>query len=476
MMPAGRLTSRIATAAALAALGLAPVVASLSPASASTHPALTRAQAKNQARPQVPGGTQLWEAMFDGGAGRIAVADSVAASPDGSTVYVSGVTAAAGTLETKPNRQLVTVAYNAATGAVVWTTVYKSTHHHPGGPTFVAVSPDGSQVFVEAATPFPGQVRFAEYVTLAYNAATGAQEWETTSPAEYAAAKQGLAVSPDGSRLYITGLTGQIAYHTLALSTATGTEIWSSDYAFRRNSDQTASFIAVSPDGSEVFVVGQAGVVAYDAATGNQLWAVPYKLGAERRFQSLAVSPDSSTLYVTGKGAEFRLHGYETIAYNARTGTRLWRQHARGQLLTEASSVAVNPDGSAVYVTGDLHSKTAATIAYNAATGAREWTRMYAGLDDAGAYARQVEVSPDGSTVYVLATTTVAGQYAYLVFAYDAATGARLWASRFAGPSGEPDTPLDMAVSETGVFVTGNSQIPPSGQDQYEMATVAFQP
>jgi outer membrane protein assembly factor BamB len=459
------LISRIAAAATLVALGLAPVVVSSSPVSASAGTALTQPRAT---RPQIPGGARLWQVRYDGGAGRSAVADSVAASPDGSTVYVSGLSGGASEVS-----QVVTIAYNAATGAVRWMAVYRHPHHHPRGTTFVAVSPDGSQVFVEASVPKAGEVRFDDHVTLAYNAATGRQEWATLTPAEYNAALQGLAVSPDGSAVYITGLNygpgSEIAYQTLALSAATGAQTWGSSYPFRRNSNQTSSFIAVSPDGSEVFVTGQAGVVAYDAATGEQAWAVPYELHWQERFQSLAVSPDSSTLFVTGKGSASPADGYVTIAYDAATGARLWRAHAAGRELSQGASVAVSPDSSTVYVTGNLQEPVATTIAYNAATGAREWISHYDGLKNTGASPRQVAVSADGSTVYVMAdTTSAAGLPAYLVIAYDAATGTQLWTGRFGGPSDDPDYASDMVVSGTGVFVTGH--------DQHNMATVAFQP
>jgi len=70
----------------------------------------------------------------------------------------------------------------------------------------------------------------------------------------------------------------------------------------------------------------------------------------------------------------------------------------------------------------------------------------------------------------------VAGQSAYLVIAYSATTGSRLWVSRLAGPGDDPDFSAAMAVSGSGVFVTGFNDIPPTGQDQSEFATVAFQP
>jgi DNA-binding beta-propeller fold protein YncE len=70
--------------------------------------------------------------------------------------------------------------------------------------------------------------------------------------------------------------------------------------------------IATSPDGTRVFVTGEAfpeetadyGTVAYDAATGSQLWFAGYDSGAgDDSAAALAVSPDGSKIFVTGSAA-----------------------------------------------------------------------------------------------------------------------------------------------------------------------------
>jgi hypothetical protein len=89
----------------------------------------------------------------------------------------------------------------------------------------------------------------------------------------------------------------------------------------------------VAPDGSKVFVTGGsrgpyvAGVLpgyatlAYDAATGSRLWLARYTTphGAALAF-ALAVSPEGSKVFVTGIDG-----GYATVAYDTATGTALGR-------------------------------------------------------------------------------------------------------------------------------------------------------
>jgi len=118
--------------------------------------------------------------------------------------------------------------------------------------------------------------------------------------------------------------------------------------------------------------------------------------------------------------------------------------------------VAVSPSGKIVFVTGQGSTSNTpgyATVAYNAVTGAQVWAKRYGAGGTSYAYA--TAVSPSGKTVYVTGGSD--GDYATI--GYNAATGAQLWVKRYAG-AGIPSLPgaaLSMAVSRaTGdVFVTG---------------------
>jgi hypothetical protein len=62
-----------------------------------------------------------------------------------------------------------------------------------------------------------------------------------------------------------------------------------------------------------VFVTGQVGVVAYDAATGAQLWAKsPYQRPTNDGFGQLVVSLDSSTVYIIGNELQHSGSGTST--------------------------------------------------------------------------------------------------------------------------------------------------------------------
>ncbi len=305
-----------------------------------------------------------------------------------------------------------------------------------------------------------------------------------------------LAVSPDGSTVFVTGYStgsaGRFDYATAAYSASTGARLWVKRYNGPANGDDVAYGLAVSPDGSTVFVTGHSAgqtsfddyaTVAYRASTGQRLWVNRYNGPGNSGdiVTALGVSPDGSTVFVTGYSAgQTSFDEYATVAYSASTGSTLWARHYNGPGNSDdgASTLGVSPDGSTVFVTGGSTGPTNgldyATVAYNASTGALLWVTRYNEHGHSADVATGLGVSPDGSTVFV--TGYSRGQmsyYDYATVAYSASTGARLWVSRYNGPGNNYDVVTALRVSPDGsaVFVTGASIGQTSGLDY---ATVAY--
>jgi WD40 repeat protein len=215
------------------------------------------------------------------------------------------------------------------------------------------------------------------------------------------------------------------------------------------NRDNRANALGVSPDGSKVFVTGSSGTIAYNASTVAQLWVRNYASGGI----ALGVSPDGSRVFVTGSGT--LLSDYTTVAYDASAGGQLWvkRYKGPGNDYAYPRAVEVSRDGSKVFVTGGSPgvksgSYAYATLAYNASTGARLWVKRYGVSYSGGALA--LGTSPDGSKVFV---TGVSG-----TIAYNASTGAQLWVRNFINYP----VAFALGVSPDGskVFVTGGGPNP----------------
>jgi outer membrane protein assembly factor BamB len=355
-------------------------------------------------------------------------------------------------------------------------------------PVAIAASPDGATVFVAG---FSGTVQ-AHFSTVAYNAATGARRWAVPFYGRGYTQAYAIAVSPDGSKLFVTGSTtptqgGSPRAVTVAYDAGTGTRLWTQQAFPVSSTFNVGTAVAVSPDGATVFVGGTAGrhvaLVAYDAATGALRWLSHYQpAGSANGNESLAVSPGGSMVFLTGpfRGSSGPIES-ATIAYDASTGAQLWAQVASGNTGTGTHELAISPDGSAVFVTGWLGqgSPTSAftTIAYSAATGAKLWARGYQGPGKVSV-PEAVTVSPDGSRLFVTggSSGSPAGRADFATVAYATVSGAVLWSRSYPPPATSTGASgADAAgVSPDGtlVFVTGAS--PGSRPKSMNYTTIAY--
>jgi hypothetical protein len=235
-----------------------------------------------------------------------------------------------------------------------------------------------------------------DYATVAYDATTGTKLWvrrfDGGAPVPPDATNQGdiahaLGVSPDGSRVFVTGESigsgNATDYLTIAYNAATGQRSWVKRKNGPANGDDSAKALGVSPDGSRVFVTGfihgsgsgrDYATVAYGAATGTQQWIRRYngRPNDNDSAEALGVSPDGSRVFVTGFSFSFvSNYDYLTVAYNAATGQRSWVKRENGPAFgdDQASALDVSPDGSRLFVTGRSDGLTGpkdyATVAYS---------------------------------------------------------------------------------------------------------------
>jgi DNA-binding beta-propeller fold protein YncE len=145
-------------------------------------------------------------------------------------VYVTGNSTDATTTS------YATIAYNASTGAQVWLERYDG-----GGATSLVAS--GAKVYVT------GQAGGA-FTTVAYDASTGSQQWVTRYQAS-AAQPNGIVLSPDETKVYITGGEYDGAL-TQVYDTSDGHGLGGNIYK-----SAITNALAISPDGTRLFVTGQ---------------------------------------------------------------------------------------------------------------------------------------------------------------------------------------------------------------------------
>ncbi|HJV25612.1 MAG TPA: PQQ-binding-like beta-propeller repeat protein [Aromatoleum sp.] len=217
-----------------------------------------------------PSGTLLWSQRDLTGSG-YALASSLALSPDGGDVVVTGGISGGASWNT--------IAYDAATGVRKWQVTAAE------GTTAKDVVVDATRVYVtgQGATG-AGTPALKYFLTVvAYERATGKRLWRTDrKPADgNDAFGLRMTMAPDGS-LAVTGQTnrGFLDWYTVALET-TGTVRWEAVRDGKLNTDEIPRAVLVMPDGTTV-VTGRGGpnlaggyipgVTAGYSSSGQLLW------------------------------------------------------------------------------------------------------------------------------------------------------------------------------------------------------------
>jgi outer membrane protein assembly factor BamB len=434
-------------------------------------------------------GARRWVARFDGradyDAGRV-----VAASPDGTRVFVAG----SSTGTTGPD--YATLAYDPLTGEQLWKARFGTRFRRGGDVSALAVSPDGTMVFVTGSI-FVGESTYV-WATVAYDASTGTQVWTRrygAGPDTYSAPAD-LAVSPDGATLVVTGgrrwEVGSADYATVAYDSTSGAELWTRGYDGRGTGEGSDGAIAValSPDGETVFVTGTSegrafgitnehfATVAYDATTGSKLW-MTWDRESGWEAVDLAVCPNGTMVFVTGDSAHtigLPWSTSHTVAYDATTGEEIWTVRSPNEALVPSAvaSIAVSPDAGTVFLSGTMNGRVFATVALDPSSGTVRWGQDYDGEPDVyySDMVSDMAVSPDGSEVFITGWSGKGRKPDYATVVYEASSGTELWVRRYEGPRDGRDIARSIAVSPDGsrVFVTGESE----GSTSLDFVTIAY--
>jgi hypothetical protein len=424
--------------------------------------------------------SSIWVNCYDGAGHSDDGAHAVAVSPDGTVVVVSGeLTGASSGLD------FGTEAMNAQTGARLWVRAYSGPGDGPDQAVAVKFSPDGSRVFVTGSSTGTGTG--LDYATQALSASTGAVEWTRryNGPGNGDDQPAGLAVSADGTRVFVSGTSyGGVStgndYATVAYAASTGALEWSRRFA--GSGTDTASGI-VATSGTVVVggttTGGSTGqdyyTIAYSPSTGARLWAARYGSGASNNDQLVAVgaSPDSTQIFVTGTIPTSGGHGFSTIAYNASTGAKQWLIHFDNSYFPAsfAESLAVDPDGSKVVVVG--HDSTATeVVAYDTSTGTRSWSKLLPA--PSGAYPLALSVGPNGHNVFLTGTGSgfPDGGLSFSTFQLKASTGAVITAYHWGRSLDDESDAMAPSPDSNFIYVTGQSQSTATG---YDFGTVEYQ-
>lgn len=432
-------------------------------------------------------GDEIWVARY---AGPVFADEAVAlaVAPDGSRVFTTGWSTA------DPDRftaDIVTISYDAATGAELWIDRFDGSGNGWDHPNDAAVSPSGDALYVLGGTR--GISTGQDYALISFDPATGERLWVFTydGPSERRSldSGQGIAVAPSGETVFVTGYSANgftssgstdTDYATIAVDAATGEALGITRHDGVGHGRDYAFEVGVAGGGDVVAVTGwNAGhgelsndsvTIGYDALTGEELWIARYDGpdGASDATYDLATSPDGTQIFVAGNSYSNDTGRSDAllVGYDASTGEELWvARYERPKRHTQASDVVVSPGGETVFASGDRSGGGSypcsrddyLTLAYDTATGALRWSARYDGPAGCTDFAWAAAAAED--TVYVTGLSKTPGAHQDVAtVAYDALSGDELWVAQYDGPAAQWDMGTDVALGpDDAVYVVGES-------------------
>jgi hypothetical protein len=360
--------------------------------------------------------TQAWVARYNNAAeNKDDMAFALTLDKNDGSVYVTGESDGG-----ISKMDIVTVKYNTA-GDLQWVARWDNTAFKGKDAGYaIALNLTGTVVFVAGET-FNGSINKSDYITLAYDAQTGAKLWEATynGPGSKVDKAYAIAVGANGNPI-VTGESDGGArkadYATIMYDGATGAQLWVQrydgpvsrrDYAFVVKADGLGNvYVTGASEGSTRFDYA---TIKYSAA-GELQWVRRYDVAGKNDFAYDLVLDSSGNVYVTGasQGARSQLD-YATIKYNP-TGVQVWVNRYELRKKDIARSIDVCESEKKIFVTGSTDGGKGRRLDYltqkiDAITGATDWVTMYNGNGYANDIAYSVRVRPGGGSILITGTS-----------------------------------------------------------------------
>ena len=225
----------------------------------------------------------------------------IAFSPDGTKMFIMGDTT------NTIYQYTLSTAWNVSTA--VYASLSKSVSAQEGTPRRIAFSPDGTKMFIVGASSTVYQYT----LSTPWNVSTAVYASLSKSVSAQESTSQGLAFSPDGTKMFIVGSSSDTVYqYTLSTAWNVSTAVYASLSKSVSAQDSFPYEIAFIPDGTKMFILGGANSTVYQytlSTPWNVSTAVYASLSKSVSAQDatplgLAFSSDGTKMFIVGNATD----------------------------------------------------------------------------------------------------------------------------------------------------------------------------
>ena len=219
-------------------------------------------------------------------------------------------------------------------------------------------SSDGTKMFIMGQT---NDTVYQYTLSTPWNVSTATYDSLSKSVNAQETSSNGLAFSPDGTKMFIMGnSTGTVYQYTLSTPWNVSTATYASLSKSVNAQDTFPTYLAFSSDGTKMFISGNTNDTVYQytlstpwnvsTATYDSLSKSVNAQGTNPR--GLAFSPDGTKMYTTDNGTDTVYQYTLSTPWNVSTATYASLSKSVNAQDTSPWGLAFSPDGTKMYILG----------------------------------------------------------------------------------------------------------------------------
>jgi uncharacterized delta-60 repeat protein len=409
-------------------------------------------------------GNEVWRNVYNATASGVDAALAITLDTSGN-IYITGFAKFNSTAT-----DIITIKYNPS-GVIEWVASYGFTTDQYEQGNSVVVDASGNVFVTGQSDPDSTTTASDDYVVLKYNS-TGVQQWvqRTNGTGNGIDRPSKIVLDPTGNPVVTGRSDNQVNYDylTVKYDAATGAPLWSVRYD--RTHNDWATDLVINPSNGNIYVTGRSKNTDYDYATvcyntsGVQQWATIYDNAiGDNRATNIGIDA-AGNLYVTGQsdvGTTAVNYDITTLKYNS-AGVQQWISTYSGTALNDdiPTGFYVNSAGN-IFITGSTDSDATATVSNNyislkyASAGTLQWSKTYTSTSSSNDVSKAIIEDAFGNVIVTGSSETIPEKDGVTV-KYNT-SGVAQWTKIFNEGGDNSDKSNAMAMDSAGnTFIAGS--------------------